>query len=90
VFLLHVAKKTGGNGITGPLWKKNSEKFGLKLKSGFRLETISCHLKNKPGSARLPDGIFLVIFGGSCNGKSWYILWAIGLFYKHLVYFIDI
>jgi hypothetical protein len=29
----------------------------------------------------------LVNFGGSCNGKCWYILWPFGLFYGHLVYF---
>jgi hypothetical protein len=29
-------------------------------------------------------------FGGSCNGRCWYILWTFGLFYGHLVYFKDI
>jgi hypothetical protein len=28
-----------------------------------------------------------VNFGGSSNGKCWYILWPFGLFYDHLVYF---
>jgi hypothetical protein len=27
-----------------------------------------------------------VNFGGSCNGRRWYILWLLGLFYGHLVY----
>jgi hypothetical protein len=27
-----------------------------------------------------------VFFGGSCNGRCWYILWTFGLFYGHLVY----
>jgi hypothetical protein len=26
-------------------------------------------------------------FGGSCNGRCWYILWTFGLFYGHLKYF---
>jgi hypothetical protein len=29
-------------------------------------------------------------FGGSCNPRSWYILWTFGIFYGHLVYFMDI
>jgi hypothetical protein len=31
-----------------------------------------------------------VNFGGSCNGKSWYILRPLGLFYGHWKYFIAI
>jgi hypothetical protein len=38
-----------------------------------------------------------VNFGGSCNGRCWYILWTLGLFYgqlvnvfAHLVYFMAI
>jgi hypothetical protein len=31
-----------------------------------------------------------VHFGGSCNGRCWYILWPFGLFYGHLVYFVVI
>jgi hypothetical protein len=27
-------------------------------------------------------------FGGTCNGRFWYILWPFGLFYGHLVYFV--
>jgi hypothetical protein len=43
----------------------------------------------------LPDGIFSnekkwVNFGGSCNGRCWYILWTIGKFYSHLVNFVAI
>jgi hypothetical protein len=42
----------------------------------------------------LPDGIFsnqkyyviCVNFGGSCNGRCWYILLAFGLFYVQLIY----
>jgi hypothetical protein len=26
-----------------------------------------------------------VNFGGSCNGRCWYILWTFGLFYNHLI-----
>jgi hypothetical protein len=29
-------------------------------------------------------------FLGACNGRGWYILWAFGLFYGHLVQFMDI
>jgi hypothetical protein len=43
----------------------------------------------------LPDGIFFkpkipiwVNFGGSCNGRCWYIIWSIGLFYGYMVYFV--
>jgi hypothetical protein len=25
-------------------------------------------------------------FGGSCNGRCWYILWPLGIFYRNLVY----
>jgi hypothetical protein len=28
-----------------------------------------------------------VNFGGSCNGRCWYILWPFDLFYSRLVYF---
>jgi hypothetical protein len=45
----------------------------------------------------LPDGILFkpkiqiwVNFGGSCNGRCWYILWTFGPFYGHLVHFTDI
>jgi hypothetical protein len=31
-----------------------------------------------------------VIFGGSCHGTCCHVLWTIGLFYNHLVYFMDI
>jgi hypothetical protein len=31
-----------------------------------------------------------VNFGGSFNGKCWYILWTLGPFYGLLLYFIDI
>jgi hypothetical protein len=31
-----------------------------------------------------------VNFGGSRNGRCWYILWPIGLFYVHLVYSVSI
>jgi hypothetical protein len=31
-----------------------------------------------------------VNFGGSCYGKSWYIIWQFGLFDGHLVYFVVI
>jgi hypothetical protein len=30
------------------------------------------------------------IFGVSWNGRSWYILWSLNLFYSHLVYFMSI
>jgi hypothetical protein len=53
----------------------------------FRIWSVS-----GPG---LPDGIHTfkaniqvwVNFGGSCNGRCWYILWLVGLFYSQLVYF---
>jgi hypothetical protein len=43
----------------------------------------------------LPDGIYIfkpkmpiwVNFGGSCNGRCWYILWPFGLFYGHFALF---
>jgi hypothetical protein len=31
-----------------------------------------------------------VNFGGSCNGRCWYILWTFDVFYGRLVYFMDI
>jgi hypothetical protein len=31
-----------------------------------------------------------VNFGGSCNGRCWYILWALGSFYGLLLYFMGI
>jgi hypothetical protein len=31
-----------------------------------------------------------VNFGGSFDGRRWYILWPFGLFYGHLVYFMAI
>jgi hypothetical protein len=31
-----------------------------------------------------------VIFGGSCNGRCWYILQSFGIFYGHWVYFVVI
>jgi hypothetical protein len=31
-----------------------------------------------------------VNFGGTFNGRCWYILWPFGIFYCHLVYFIVI
>jgi hypothetical protein len=40
-----------------------------------------------PGSPGLPDGIFSnlkipfwVQFGGTCNGRYWYMLWPFGIF----------
>jgi hypothetical protein len=27
-------------------------------------------------------------FGGTCNGRCWYILWRFGLFYGNLVFFV--
>jgi hypothetical protein len=44
----------------------------------------------------LPDDIFnpkipiWVNFGGSSNGRCWYILWPYGLYYCDLVYYVDI
>jgi hypothetical protein len=46
----------------------------------------------------MPDGTYIlktkisiwVHFGGSFNGKCWYILWPFGVFYCHLVYFVAI
>jgi hypothetical protein len=41
----------------------------------------------------LPDGIIIQIwvnFGGSCNKRCLYIIWPFGLFYGHVVNFIDI
>jgi hypothetical protein len=29
-------------------------------------------------------------FGGSCNGRCWYILWKLGPFYGLFLYFMDI
>jgi hypothetical protein len=47
--------------------------------------------------AGLPDGLFSnkkskfgEIFGGSCNGRCWYILCTLGPFYGLLLYFMDI
>jgi hypothetical protein len=34
-----------------------------------------------------PKILIWVNFGGSCNGRCWYILWPFGQFYGHLVYF---
>jgi hypothetical protein len=31
-----------------------------------------------------------VIFGGSCKGRCWYILWTLGPFFGLLLYFMDI
>jgi hypothetical protein len=31
-----------------------------------------------------------VSFGGSCNGRYWYILWTLGPFYSLLLYLMDI
>jgi hypothetical protein len=48
-------------------------------------------LNNTPG---MPDGIFFnqkwANFGGLKNGKVWYSLRTFGLFYGHLVYFMDV
>jgi hypothetical protein len=46
----------------------------------------------------LPDGRYIfrpkiaiwVNFGGSCNGRCWYILCTFGVFYGHLIYFMTI
>jgi hypothetical protein len=47
--------------------------------------------------AGLPDGMFFkpkvpiwVNFGGSCDGKYWYILWLLGIFCGHLPNFVAI
>jgi hypothetical protein len=43
--------------------------------------------------AGLPDGIFSspkYQFGGSSNGRCWYVLRPFGLFYFHVVYFVAI
>jgi hypothetical protein len=37
-----------------------------------------------------PKILIWVSFGGTCNGSGWYILWPLGLFYGHLVYFVPI
>jgi hypothetical protein len=31
-----------------------------------------------------------VNFGGSCNGRCWFIFWPFGLFYNYRVYFVAI
>jgi hypothetical protein len=31
-----------------------------------------------------------VSFGGSCNGRCWFILWPFGLFYGHLINYVTI
>jgi hypothetical protein len=46
--------------------------------------------------SELPDGTvsskipIWVNFGGSYNGRCWYIVWPLGIFYSHLVYFVAI
>jgi hypothetical protein len=59
--------------------------------NSFNLSVSTIPVYSEPG---LPDGLFsnqksqfLVNFGGSSNGKSWYILRPFGLFYSHLKYF---
>jgi hypothetical protein len=37
-----------------------------------------------------PKILIWVYYGGSCNGRYWYILWPFGIFYSHVVYFVDI
>jgi hypothetical protein len=38
-----------------------------------------------------PKIVIWVHFGGSCNGRRcWCILWPFGLFYGHLIYFMDL
>jgi hypothetical protein len=34
-----------------------------------------------------PKFAIWVNFGGSCNGRCWYVLWTFGLLYGHLIYF---
>jgi hypothetical protein len=31
---------------------------------------------------------YLVYFGGSCNGRCWYIEWTSGIFWGHLIYLV--
>jgi hypothetical protein len=37
-----------------------------------------------------PEIPIWVNFGGSCNGRCWYILWPFCQFYIHLIYFMAI
>jgi hypothetical protein len=63
---------------------KNFEKYLLTLST----------LHIKPRVARWfvfkPKIQIWVNFGGTCNGRCWYILWTLGLFYSLLLYFMDI
>jgi hypothetical protein len=36
---------------------------------------------------KIPIG---VNFEGSCNGRGWFIMWHVGVFYGYLVYFVTI
>jgi hypothetical protein len=52
--------------------------------------------KNNYSVPGLPDGIPILKpkipiwanFGGSCNGRCWYILWPFGIFLSNSVYFV--
>jgi hypothetical protein len=56
--------------------KKNFEAFLKVTKAGCQMAYFQT--KKNP---------IWVNFGGSCNGKCWYIICPFGQFYNHLVYF---
>jgi hypothetical protein len=65
--------------------------------SSEKAEFAEAQVRPTKRTSGLPDGIFFkpkiliwLNFGGHCNGRCWRISWKFGIFYGHLIYFMDI
>jgi hypothetical protein len=66
--------------------------FLLLLLLTFSPRCRECHLEIRVARCYIfrPKIAVWINFGGPCNGRYSYISWTFGLFYGHLIYFMDI
>jgi hypothetical protein len=70
---------SGGQFHVDNFWNFDKPKFTLPVEVTFRPSRVARWRILKP---KIP---IWVNFGGSCNGRCWYIIWPFGLFYGCLV-----
>jgi hypothetical protein len=64
--------------------------FGCKNSQAFGRISVRVNNRVARWFVFKPKIQIWVNFGGSCNGRCWYILWTLSPFYSLLLYFMDI
>jgi hypothetical protein len=84
--------KKAGNKMTESLSKKKDMRMYRRKVHFVDPPTTLAQLQSRVARWHIfkPKSQIWVNFGGSCNGRCWFILWAFGLFNGNLVYLMDI